>query len=230
MISFKQFLLEDVEDNSIPTFEEFVREYCADYIAEVGNYAFDSPLLRGMRNIERGDKISLRIDDDVKEAYIFTPRNNRRPAESSEIISNYMDDILEAKFGWRPRAQGVFCSSSRATAGEFGKLYKIFPMGDFKYVYIPDVDDTAIKLRRAIRAEIGVNAVFRNDDFLKDLDDSNDDPKTQKTFDEIKAVIKHEMSKFKDTNLKAAIEGQDEVTFKSKLYLAVPVLQKSWDV
>ena len=103
-------------------------------------------------------------------------------------------------------------------------------MGDFKFVYMPGVGDTAVKLRRVIRTEIGVNAVFRNDDFIKALDDSNDDPETQKKFDEIKAVIKHEMSKFKDTNLKAAIEGQDEVTFKSKLYLAVPVLQKSWDV
>lgn len=225
--SFKQFLL---EDESIPTLEEFVREHCSEYLSEVGNYAFDSPLLRGMRNVERGDKISLRIDDEVKDAYIFTPRNNRRPAESSEIISNYMDDILEAKFGWRPRAQGVFCSSSRATAGEFGKRYKIFPMGDFKYVYMPGVDDTAIKLRRAILAEMGVNAVFRDDDFIKELNDNSDDPETQKIFDRIKVVIKHEMSKFKDTNLKAAIGGQDEVTFKSKLYLAVPVLQKSWDV
>lgn len=219
--SFKQFLL---EDESILTFEEFVREHCSNYLSEVGNYAFDSPLLRGMTNIERGDKISLRIDDEVKDAYIFTPRNNRRPTESSEIISSYMDDVLEEKFGWRPRAQGVFCTSAQDTAVGFGKLYKIFPMGEFKFVYMPGVDDTAVKLRRTIRAKTDVNAVFRYDDFIKNLDD---DPEKQKTFDEIKAVIKHEMSKFKDTDLKAAIEDGDEVTFKSKLYLAVPLLRKS---
>jgi len=108
-----------------------IKHECSDIVKE---YALTNKLLY------RGTKTSRRetISDNV---YKIIPRNDRKPKDTDPSDQRSIDDLFEDIFGWRPRSEGVFVSSSSTVAKSYGKIYVFFPVNGYKYVWSPNYED-----------------------------------------------------------------------------------------
>lgn len=129
-----------INEQSIPLTDEeiynFIQERCKPYLKERG---FEKSLYRGLKE-------SLAV-------LIRHPRKDRKPRNMSPSISVAIDNILKKQIGWKPRSEGVFVTPIYFDAESYGNPYVVFPIGDFKYVYFSDIEDT-IELSRNVYNEI----------------------------------------------------------------------------
>lgn len=69
-------------------------------------------------------------------------RKSRQSKDTPERIHKLIGQVMKKKFGWNPRAEGVFVSSSEWIMNDYGiEGALIFPIGKFKYVYSPKIRD-----------------------------------------------------------------------------------------
>jgi hypothetical protein len=71
------------------------------------------------------------------------PRKNRRPLDTPPIVSKYIDNLFQNKFGWKPRSEGVFTlphliNNINLIKGSQCGIF--FPIGEFKAI-IGEIDD-----------------------------------------------------------------------------------------
>lgn len=83
----------------------------------------------------------------------LTPRTDRTPRDMPLDWHKGIDEALEAKFGWKPRSQGVFCYGSHVRTEYYGEPFLMFPIGRFRYVWSPEVTDLYIKTFSFIHAK-----------------------------------------------------------------------------
>lgn len=76
-----------------------------------------------------------------KESMLIRNRPRSNPSNSSIQIHNTVNRILQIKFGWLPRTEGLFVSGDRNVSSVYGKAYACYPVGDFKFVWSPDIAD-----------------------------------------------------------------------------------------
>jgi hypothetical protein len=62
------------------------------------------------------------------------------PRDTKRTIHNAVNEFFTEKFGW-PARNGLFVSGDARQALIYGKVYAIFPVGEFKCLWSPDVDD-----------------------------------------------------------------------------------------
>jgi hypothetical protein len=97
----------------------------------------------------KGSKGTLnRIDsylggNDRKNAVIKKKtRNNRRIMDTSKEISIEIDNLFKKKFGWKARTENVvFCWGIPFSSPEINSGFLIFPAGNYKYLWSPEVND-----------------------------------------------------------------------------------------
>lgn len=82
------------------------------------------PLLRGLSYHH----------DDVSGMVKIYPRTDRYPKTTNIQVHILLDNILNDKFGWRPRTEGVFCISNFKACAYYGRPYIIFPKNGFKFI------------------------------------------------------------------------------------------------
>jgi hypothetical protein len=112
--------------------------------------------------IKEGNKLFRGYDSNEK--FIErTPRKERTSTDTPQALSDMLDIYFKSKFGWKPRSEGVFASSSISQASMYGKVYHIFPVNGYKYIWSPDVYD----LFSILNTKIGK---FLNDENFKDID------------------------------------------------------------
>lgn len=121
------YIVEQIED--LEEAAEKIKRDCAPFLKETKWFFHKrkphkyGPLWRGTRS--GGDTfISQR-----------TSRKNRKPRNTPEEVSKDIDKKLEKRFGWRPRSEGVFTSSSRGDAFAYGIPTCFFPVGNYKYIW-----------------------------------------------------------------------------------------------
>ena len=68
-------------------------------------------------------------------------RKDRVPKDTPIPIHNYIDDFLEEMLGVRPRSNSVFCTTDFGDTVPYGSPYTLFPIGKYRLVYNPDVND-----------------------------------------------------------------------------------------
>jgi len=69
------------------------------------------------------------------------PKDNRETLNTPQLLNDLMDDLLEERFGWRPRKEGVFAYQTPTSSYSYGEPYMIFPVDGFKYVWSPKIKD-----------------------------------------------------------------------------------------
>lgn len=69
------------------------------------------------------------------------PRKLRRPRDTSIEAQKAFDKYMLEKFGWKPRAQGVFATSDFYDAEGYGGGHIIFPYDGFEYIWSPKMED-----------------------------------------------------------------------------------------
>jgi len=211
MITFKQYLNEAEPQD----FGDFIVEHCHHLLSELDidlDDLDDLPLYRGMTGAG-SQSIVLDIDGKPVKCYIKSVRQNRAPLDTHPDLSDVIDDCFQEKFGWKPRSQSVFCygKHGKELTEDYGDLHRVYPMGDFKFVW-GEVKDLTHKIRDLMKQ-------YR---FPYKGADEPYDGEQQADFYEI--FSDNLEGKYHDTDLWAAITGAPrEIMIGCKQYLAVPV-------
>jgi len=127
------YLNESEED--IPKFIKGIKSDCLPFIKEMEDNWKTYPkfLYRGMKS---GEYLSK-----------HTVRNDRRPLHTPKEIHDLVDINMKKKFGWKPRSEGLFVTPSKDEALGYGPAYYIFPIGNYKYIWSPYIEDFYVDLR-----------------------------------------------------------------------------------
>jgi hypothetical protein len=210
MITFKQFLLSE-EDTEIETLEEFLSDRAEQLIEDVGLHnLYDLRLFRGLKLSNSDTRVTLLIDGEEKDCYIRFTRAERKPKDISEQITRRLDDEFEERLGWRPRTQGVFCTSDSMQAHQYGDTCRIYPLGDYKCVTSENVDDLLRVLYTVIQKDAARDDLNpRTNMEVKDLD---------LIFEKLEPII----DSYKNYSVKDAIRFGNETIIKCGAYLIVP--------
>ena len=108
---------------------------CADLIVKECK-----PFLKefGKAPIWRGTKRAPHYDDVYG---IQTARTDRRPKDTDQDVSDFMDTYFKKKYGWKWRSEGVF-TSTYTNVDSYGERCLFFPVGNYKYLFHPEIADT----------------------------------------------------------------------------------------
>lgn len=88
------------------------------------------------------------VKDYSNDVISRTPRTNRIPKDTHKKLHLIFNECLYNKFGWRPRTEGTFATSSPQLSKEYGKTFVFFPFNGFKYVWSPAVEDAYEYMQR----------------------------------------------------------------------------------
>lgn len=154
MKSFKQFILEDEKLTPEQVAVKILKD-CQFFLRESKfdpEHPFYHALFRGIKT-DHDDEIlrKWKVDD------------SRQPKDMPLVLHDTLDDFFEEEFGVRFRSESVFATGSTQMAWEYGKVYLVFPIGHFEYIWSPVIRDaweyfseqhdyTSNQLRRALRA------------------------------------------------------------------------------
>ena len=133
-------LFEEKSTQQEITFDEFkkiIERDCASYIKQVG---FKMPLYRGMEKVSNPAFIIETPDEDVP-VYKKRVRLDRVPSAFSVEMHSMIDNWFNEKFQIKARSQTVFATGDKMDALLYGEAFIIFPIGEFKYVWSPNVAD-----------------------------------------------------------------------------------------
>lgn len=122
-MKFAGYLTEGVKNRK--QIKEILDRDCAQYLKEI---KYEYPLLfRG----------SHKPTKDIRKV---THRKNRNPSDTPKPLHDKLNDLFEKRFGWPVRG-GIFTVPSKSIADNYGTPFVFFPIGDYKYVYSPKIED-----------------------------------------------------------------------------------------
>lgn len=121
MISFKQFVTEHSFTNL-----EFSKAQNAFY-----RDSNSLELYRGMQNL--GDENVLKL-----------PHPSKRSAKNSDPATVLMfNSMINAAFGISDvRGNSIFCNGLAKVARSYGSVYRVYPIGDYKFIWSPKIMDS----------------------------------------------------------------------------------------
>lgn len=114
----------------------FIQQNCQPYIKVHPDF-MDWPLYRGMS--PRGD------------VSIQSIRQDRKPLSSNQYIHQVYDEAMKLAGLTAVRSNSIFCTGNKNSAGGYGEVHVIFPMGDFKYSYTTEYRDLYTAFGRLVR-------------------------------------------------------------------------------
>lgn len=116
-------LTESVDENNL---EEFILKNCQPYIKENPDWKID-PLFRGI--------------NDHKLVSIHQIRTDRNPKDSRKFYHDLYNAAFAANNISSNRSNSIFCTGDSQKANQYGRVYVIFPIGNFKYTWSPTIED-----------------------------------------------------------------------------------------
>jgi hypothetical protein len=188
-------LLKHINESS-PSWGQVIKD-CQPFLKKYGN------LYKNKQYIWRGSK------KNVRKILKVTAREDRRSSDVPKILHDRLDELFKKKFGWNVRSEGVFCTGDEDVAYYYGNARIFLPIGNFKFIWSPEVYDMWEKLRRVNLASGWTGP----DEPKKAHYDSRDDA------DEM--TINKIVDSYMDKNLERAIRSKNEIAFNSKKYYLV---------
>lgn len=126
-MKFQQYITEMNNTYDIELLVKKCRPICEIYAKTRG------VLYRGIKKIH---------NEEQNVFMLKTRRKDRKPKNSSTEIHNLFNETFNEIFHWKPRTEGIFCSTDYQTATFYGYSYIVFPIGNFRYLYSENVRDT----------------------------------------------------------------------------------------
>ena len=149
-----------------------------------------------------------------KTFFSKTPRKDRKPTDTPQRLSDSLNREFKKKFGWKPRAEGVFCTPDHIFATDYGNNYLFFPFDGYKYIWSPTISDSYIHIIDTIADYLRDNLhdVFMNNTRTNSYVNAMND----KELDDFSKYF-IDTNKYTNKNLKTNTYGQ-EVMVKCKKY------------
>lgn len=154
--------------------------------------------------------------------YKGTVRTDRRPVDTKPELQIMFDNIIQKKYGFKPRSNGLFVTGNIGDATRYGRVYRITPIGKFKFLWSPLVRDfyatTGVIVREYIEANVKDKA--DTDKFSKILG-KKFTRKNALELPEIQAILKkHILDNYTNKNLPQAINSYKEIMVVTKEFYA----------
>jgi len=200
---FKQYITEEEEDNTIINGITLIYDKCMPFIKELTKQTYIHFMYSGRKG-------------KTEDVFIGKVRKNRRPSDTSEGLTKVYDDLFNKRFGWKPRTNSIFCSGNVYDIPRYGNPYFIFPIGKYKYLWSPDIDDM---YSSSYTNSVIDTITLRNDIPYGDIDDIKDN--TPKRDIIIKSLDNKIISTYTDKNLDKALSGSNEIMINCKEYIAL---------
>lgn len=216
MKTFKQYLREETEDDLKAEADRdredmlrsskilaLLKKDCAPFMKECVHGGF---LYRGITNM---DESNLVMEYDEIEVYKKAVRSDRLPLNTEKETQVLYDNWFEKKFGYRVRSESMFCfgEDGREAARQYGRVFLVFPIGDFQYVWSPNVLDL----------QIHAESEYDGD---ADWDADDEPPKYELNEPNVNALLSK--ARYKKTGLRAALGSESEIMVRCKSYYAIP--------
>lgn len=204
-------LYEIKNEDDFEKYGELIKQNCKPYLNEIGDIDSNSFILRGMRNID-------------KQFVEKTVRKDRDPKLTPKPIHDFIDDWFKGNYQIKIRSEGIFGTGDNRRAASYGKPYAIFPIGNFDYIWSPDIPDLTLRLEAVI-----AEALKQEGEKLDSQIDAFDIIKTkynsqQKLPKQVRVAIlkKLRSAKYqKNKNLKQAIKSNNEIMINCDKYYAI---------
>lgn len=165
-------------------------KYCQPYLQQGGGLDYD--LFRGT--------------DAIEPVVYKAMRSNRTPLNTSQSTQQLLDQWFIKKFGHPYRSSGIYTTGDRNEAAEYGDVYRIFPIGQFSFVWSPKISDLYVELGRMANTLPDDQNPF-----------ASDAPSSKKRF--VEDFL--EKSQFINHSLEQAAKSEHEVVLNSNYYFAV---------
>jgi hypothetical protein len=119
----REFLKEDEVEN----IAQLIKTNCQPFL----------PVIKSNTQFYRGFKNSGYLTSIDQFAANLT---NRKPTDIPPKIHAFINEWFEKHYG-KPWRNGIFVTSSSTEAQAYGKIFNFVPIGDFEYLYSPDILD-----------------------------------------------------------------------------------------
>jgi hypothetical protein len=94
--------------------------------------------------VPMGEKVDFLYSGRLDSGKPFnkeTMRTNRPSLDTNDMIHDDLNKAFQKKFGYPARASSMFVTGSMYMALEYGKIYAVFPIGNYKYLWSHEIDD-----------------------------------------------------------------------------------------
>jgi len=175
-------------------FVEQIKRDCQPFLKQVSNLPFNRlSLYRGL-----GNESAPYLTKTVR-------LKNRQPSDTSLEMHQIIQGYFKRNYGEAFRS-AMFATGSSATSSDYGESYKIFPIGDFTFLWSNDIED--------LFAVLGETELSGDVSFFK-----NDNPTE---FNTVVNLFKDEvLATYQTTNLPNAIDSQHEIMIRVPKYYAM---------
>ncbi len=144
MKTFKSFLEESKID--LDSLTEQIKTECSPFIKSIkrsgakGSYFF-----RGLKNKSMFGKNvnTLIFEPEIVQGKI---RSDRHPDSTPQLVHEIVDDYFEKQFGHRYRSNALFVTGDENDASQYGKVFMILPIGEFKCLTSYNIGDLYLKI------------------------------------------------------------------------------------
>jgi hypothetical protein len=145
---------------------------------------------------------------------IITPRKDRKPRDTALGIHKKFDELFMKYHGIKARSEAVFTTPDRTVASYYGVSGIVFPVGNFKYLWNPNVKDLATNPSgKDYTEQPWYKAIFNEFMILISKDE------------DVESVIENTVKGYKSTDLKKAMSLDNEIMiFCDKYY----IIQSFW--
>ena len=130
-MKLEQLLLEELSDDEIL---EILERDCQQFLESCDN-----------RFLYRGSK----TESKEKTLHKVKTRKDRAPRDMNGNTHVLIDNYFEKKYGIRYRSASVFTTGSKENAEDYGSAYAVFPIGEFSFIWSPNVVDLYSNLKAA---------------------------------------------------------------------------------
>lgn len=187
-----EFITEDFEEmpNELVHQIRRIKTHCQPFLEQSnGNF-----LWRGLRGGGNYINKDIRLD-------------NRRPTDTPGRLHKKFNDYFTKEFG-APFRNAMFTSGNPKLVDDYGRVYAVFPEGDFKFLWSDSVADLFGKWQETYKPD------YRHGE-------SAEDSQERLTTAENKFMKKHMMTGYYDNNMDAAIHSGNEIMVRSAGYYGI---------
>ena len=122
MIQFNQYLKE--EDNPM----QLIEKDCQPFLKAIGGDINKFSIFRGIKKTK-------------KEFFKKKVRKDRKPSDMFKLGHDILNDLFQKKFKIKCRSECLFVTGDPKFAKGYGKVYTIYPIGNFKFYWNPKIED-----------------------------------------------------------------------------------------
>jgi len=160
------------------------------------------PFLKEIKNGRNGFLYRGKNSYSAASIERFSSRIDRKPKDMSALNHDILDELFEKKFGWKSRSEGVFCSGHPSIAARYGSIYIFFPIGEYKYLWSPEIKDLfdRVRMKSWSWLEKGTREV-----------------RVAERLENLRGMV----DTYKDNDLKEAMYSGNEISVKCKTFYLV---------